>query len=273
MSGSRIAQRIGPAPAPVRESWLKRLWDSLGFWRGVGAVAAAAAAALAVHVALQPPGVGPELITTLDQRLTGIEAELAAINTTTREVGALDERLARIENATLALGQTPREIAALAAAAGRHRKPAQCDHLAPSHVAVLIDKYQRPMMTADLDVSEGWLALRLNIKPPRDFTNKILEVWMMSIRRHSPFAGPVSQREERHDDGSGPVARHRRSAGQGGARGQPRAIRRLDNGGAVGSGAVLGRGHARRSLIGLSQQLRPRLADLAEVTAGGELLP
>ena len=50
--------------------------------------------------------------------------------------------------------------------------------LAPSHVAVLIDKYRRPMMTADLDVTEGRLALQLHIKPPRDFTGKILEVWM-----------------------------------------------------------------------------------------------
>ena len=175
----RIAQRIGHASAPVRESWLKRWWDSIGFWRGLGAVAAAAAAALAVHVALQP-GVGPEeLITTLDQRLAGIEAELAAINTTRREVGALDGRLARIENATLALGQTPREIAALAGRLAGIESRLNAATLAPSHVAVLIDKYQRPMMTADLDVSEGWLALRLNIKPPRDFTNKILEVWMM----------------------------------------------------------------------------------------------
>jgi anti-sigma-K factor RskA len=44
---------------------------------------------------------------------------------------------------------------------------------------VLIDKYDRPMMTADLDIKDGRLVLRLNIKPPRDFTGKALEVWAL----------------------------------------------------------------------------------------------
>jgi anti-sigma-K factor RskA len=174
----RIAQRIGQAPAPVRESRLKRWWDSLGFWRGVGAVAAAAAAALAFHVALQPPRMGPELITALDQRLTGIETRLAAVDTTTRVVGALDERLARIESTTQGLVGTPGEIAGLAGRLAGIENRLNAANLAASHVAVLIDKYQRPMMTADLDVKDGRLALQLHIKPPRDFTGKMLEVWM-----------------------------------------------------------------------------------------------
>ena len=175
----KIAQQIGSAPTPVHESWPRGWWDSLGFWRGVSALAAAAAAALAIHVALQPPGVGRDLIIALDQRLTDIRAELAAVDTSTREVAALDGRLARIEDATLALGETPSEIAAVAGRLAGIESRLNATTLAPSHVAVLIDKYQRPMMTADLDVGERRLALRLNIKPPRDFTNKILEVWMM----------------------------------------------------------------------------------------------
>ena len=35
------------------------------------------------------------------------------------------------------------------------------------------------MMIADLDVAEGRLAMRLKIKPPRDFTGKTLEVWLV----------------------------------------------------------------------------------------------
>src|SRR5215510_13756107 len=42
----QIAQQIKPAPAPVREGWLARLWDSLGFWRAAAALAAATSAAL-----------------------------------------------------------------------------------------------------------------------------------------------------------------------------------------------------------------------------------
>jgi anti-sigma-K factor RskA len=50
----------------------------------------------------------------------------------------------------------------------------------PTHVAVLLDKDQRPMMTADLDIADGRLVLRLNLTPPRDFTAKVLEVWLVS---------------------------------------------------------------------------------------------
>jgi anti-sigma-K factor RskA len=70
---------------------------------------------------------------------------------------ALDKRLARIEDTTRGL------------AAAR-----------PTHVAVLLDKDQRPMMTADLDVADGRLVLRLNLTPPRDFTTNVLEVWLVS---------------------------------------------------------------------------------------------
>ena len=50
----------------------------------------------------------------------------------------------------------------------------------PTHVAVLLDKDQRPMMTADLDVADGRLVLRLNLTPPRDFTTNVLQVWLVS---------------------------------------------------------------------------------------------
>jgi anti-sigma-K factor RskA len=150
----RIARQIGPAPVPMRERWFDRWWASLGFWRGATALAAATAAALAVHVALQPPGMQWERIATLDQRL------------------------ARIERATQGVAGAPGEIAALATRLAGIESRLNAANLAPSHVAVLIDKYRRPMMTADLDVTEGRLALRLNITPPRDFTDRVLEIWM-----------------------------------------------------------------------------------------------
>jgi anti-sigma-K factor RskA len=50
----------------------------------------------------------------------------------------------------------------------------------PTHVAVLLDKDQRPMMTADFDSSGGRLVLRLNLTPPRDFTVNVLEVWLVA---------------------------------------------------------------------------------------------
>jgi anti-sigma-K factor RskA len=49
-----------------------------------------------------------------------------------------------------------------------------------THVAVLLDKDQRPMMTADFDMANGRLVLRLNITPPRDFTANVLEVWLVA---------------------------------------------------------------------------------------------
>jgi len=50
----------------------------------------------------------------------------------------------------------------------------------PTHVAVLLDKDQRPMMTADFDIADARLVLRLNITPPRDFTVNVLEVWLVA---------------------------------------------------------------------------------------------
>ena len=176
---NNIAQQIWPSPTPAQDGWLRRQWDNARFWRGVGALAATTAAALAVHIMLQPPRVGADRITTLDQRLTDIAAELGAVDAIAREFGVLDERLARIESTTGRLADTPGEIAALTARLVGIETRLNATTLAPSHVAVLIDKHQRPMMTADLNVGEGRLALRLNIRPPRDFSGRILEIWMI----------------------------------------------------------------------------------------------
>jgi anti-sigma-K factor RskA len=174
-----IAERIGPAEPPVRDQPLSRLWESLGFWRGASLAAAGAAAALALYVALRPPDVGREQIAALDQRLTGIETKLAAVEATPREIGALTERLARIEGATEGLAQTSGEMATLSERLAGIESRLDATVPVLSHVAVLIDQYARPMMTADLDVADGRLVLRLKIKPPRDFTDKTLEVWLM----------------------------------------------------------------------------------------------
>ena len=80
-----------------------------------------------------------------------------------------------------------------------------------SHVAVLIDKYARPMMVADLDVADGRLVLRLKIKPPRDFTDKTLEVWLVPADG-AALPGIAAQRGGRHHDGAHPAPRHRRDA-------------------------------------------------------------
>jgi anti-sigma-K factor RskA len=174
-----IAERIGSAAAPARESLLNRLWGSLGFWRAASLLAAAAAV-LAVYVALRPPDVGGgEQIAALDRRLSGIEAKLAAAEATPREIGALNERLARIEGATQGLAETQNEIAGLVDRLAGIESRLDATVPVLSHVAVLIDKYARPMMTADLDVADGRLVLRLKIKPPRDFTGKTLEVWLV----------------------------------------------------------------------------------------------
>jgi anti-sigma-K factor RskA len=174
-----IAERLGPAAAPVRERRPHRLWESLGFWRALSLAAAGAAAALAVYVGLRPPDVGREQIAALGQRLTGIESKLAAVEATPREIGALTERLARIEGATQGLAETSGEMAALSDRLAGIESRLDATVPVLSHVAVLIDKYSRPMMTADLDVADGRLVLRLKIKPPRDFTDKTLEVWLV----------------------------------------------------------------------------------------------
>jgi anti-sigma-K factor RskA len=174
----RIAERTAPAPA-ARAGSLERLWQSLGFWRAASLAAGAAVAALAIYVGLRPPDVAREQLVALDQRLAGIEAKLAANEATPREISALNERLARIEGATASVAETRGEIVALGdrLAAFESRLDATVPLL--SHVAVLIDKYARPMMTADLDAADGRLVLRLKIKPPRDFAGKTLEVWLV----------------------------------------------------------------------------------------------
>jgi anti-sigma-K factor RskA len=152
-----IARRIGPAAASAPESarWLDRLWESIGFWRAASALATAAAAAMIVYVALLPPHAAPE------------------------QIAALDERLARIEDATRGLADAPGELAALGERVAGLASRVDAAAARPTHVAVLIDRYQRPMMTADLDVDDGRLVLRLNLTPPRDFTAKTLEVWLV----------------------------------------------------------------------------------------------
>ena len=149
----QIAQRIGPESAPMRESWLNRLWDSINFWRGISALAAAAAAALAV--ALQAPDAGRQQIAGLDDRLARIDTAIRGLAEAPSKIAAFGDRLAGIESRLNAV--VP----------------------APSHMAVLLDKDRRPMMNADMDVTKGRLMLRLNIKPPRDFTGRILEVWLV----------------------------------------------------------------------------------------------
>jgi anti-sigma-K factor RskA len=151
-----IARRTGPVPAAAHAGGVKWLWESLGFWRGAAALTTAAAAALALYIALQPPGVAPQ------------------------QLEALNERLDRIEGSTRSLAGTPNEIAALGDRVAGLASRLNAVAPVPSHVAVLLDKDRRPMMTADLDVADNRLVLRLNIKPPRDFTAKVLEVWLMA---------------------------------------------------------------------------------------------
>jgi anti-sigma-K factor RskA len=151
-----IARQIAPARAPVREGWRDRLWDSLGFWRAVAALTAATAAALVCYVAFLHPRVARE------------------------QVAGLDERLARIEDAVRGLVGVPGEIAALGGRLANVASRVDAVASRPTHVAVLLDKDRRPMMTADLDVADGRLLLRLNLTPPRDFTANVLEVWLVS---------------------------------------------------------------------------------------------
>jgi anti-sigma-K factor RskA len=157
---SEIARQIATAPAstpaPAREGWLDRLSDSLAFWRAAAGLAAATAAALIFYVAFLPPSVAPQ------------------------QIAALDERLARIEDTTRGMVGVPGEIAALGDRLTNLASRVDVLASRPTHVAVLLDKDQRPMMTADLDTADGRLVLRLNLTPPRDFTAHVLEVWLVS---------------------------------------------------------------------------------------------
>ena len=96
------------------------------------------------------------------------------------QIAALDERLARIEDAARGLVGVPGEIAALGDRLASLASRVDAVASRPTHVAVLLDKDQRPMMTADLDIADGRLVLRLNLTPPRDFTANVLEVWLVS---------------------------------------------------------------------------------------------
>jgi anti-sigma-K factor RskA len=121
----------------------------------------------------------PRRIAALGDRMAGIESATQGLAQTPGDIAALGDRLARIEGATESLAQTPNQIAALGERFDQLEGRLSLTAPPASHVAVLIDKYDRPMMTADLDVKDGQLVLRLNIKPPRDFTDKALEVWML----------------------------------------------------------------------------------------------
>ncbi len=121
----------------------------------------------------------PRQIAALGDRMAGIENETQGLARTPGDIAALGDQLARIEGATEGLAQTPEDIAAISDRLIKLEGRLSVTAPPASHVAVLIDKYDRPMMTADLDVKDGQLVLRLNIKPPRDFTDKALEVWML----------------------------------------------------------------------------------------------
>lgn len=151
-----------PAVAPVRkraavlEGRLDGLWDSLSFWRGATTLAMAAAAALLIYVAFLRPSAAPERIAALDERLARIEDATRSLVGAAGAVTALDDRLTSLA----------RRIEVLASR--------------PTHVAVLLDKDQRPMMNADFDNADGRLVLRLNLTPHRDFTMNVLEVWVVA---------------------------------------------------------------------------------------------
>lgn len=158
-----IADRSRPAFAAAQketnspaEPWLSKVWGSLAVWRGAAALAAATAAALLCFVALRP-SVEPDKVAALDERLARIESATRGFAGATGQMAALDDRMAGLA----------RRIDGLASSE-------------PTHVAVLLDKTQRPMMTADFDNGDGRLVLRLNITPPRDFTAAALEVWMVA---------------------------------------------------------------------------------------------
>ena len=82
----------------MQGTWFSRLWENVRFWRGAGALAATVAAALGIHIALEPPRLDPDVIATLDQRLTGIENATGRLAVTPSEISTLATRLAGIEN-------------------------------------------------------------------------------------------------------------------------------------------------------------------------------
>lgn len=176
-----IERRLGVATAPSARplSSQARWWEMIGFWRPFGLAAAAAAIALAVFTALRPAGLPPEQIAALDQRLAGIEGKLAAVEPTPSRIGEVNDRLARIESSTADLAQTPTAVAELAKRLAQIENRIAVSERAISHVAVLLDKDGRPMMDANLDLVDGRLVLRLNIKVPRSTAGQSLEVWLV----------------------------------------------------------------------------------------------
>jgi anti-sigma-K factor RskA len=136
----RIAMAPSPAPASAPAPVGEGWLDRLWDNLGFWRGAAALAAATAAALVLYVALLPPSV------RLEQIGGEIAAIG----------ERLASIA----------RQVDGVASR--------------PTHVAVLLDKDQRPMMTADLDVADGRLVLRLNLTPPRDFTTNVLQVWLVS---------------------------------------------------------------------------------------------
>lgn len=194
-----VASTRSAKPVSSQTSW----WDWIEFWRPFGLAAAVAAIALAIFSALRPPGLTPEQIATLDQRLASIEGKLAATESTlgrigevnvrlsgiegkleqlesaSGRIGDIDDRLARIEGSTSDLAKTPVAVAELTTRLTQIENRIAVSERAISHVAVLLDKDGRPMMDANLDLIDGRLVLRLNIKIPRSTAGKSLEVWLL----------------------------------------------------------------------------------------------
>jgi anti-sigma-K factor RskA len=160
----QIDEAIAPATAaaltPKRVAVLKgrlhRLWDSLGFWRGAAFLTAATASAVLFWFVLVRPSPVPERIAVLDERLARIEDATRRLAGAAGEMNALDERLTSLA----------RQIEVMASR--------------PTHIAVLLDKDQRPMMNADFNSADGHLVLRLNLTPHRDFSVNVLEVWVVA---------------------------------------------------------------------------------------------
>ncbi len=121
----------------------------------------------------------PATIAELAERLRGIEGKLAQVESTPGQIGAVNDRLARIESSTSELAGTPAAFAELAQRLAQIENRIAVSERAISHVAVLLDKDGRPMMDANLDLVDGRLVLRLNIKVPRSTAGKSLEVWLV----------------------------------------------------------------------------------------------
>lgn len=176
-----IERRLGvatfrsPEPTSSRTNW----WEWIGFWRPFGLASAAAAVALAVFTALQPRGLSPDQIAALDRQLANIEGKLAGVESTPSRIGEVNDRLAKIESSVSDMTGTSTAVAELAKQLAEVENRIAVSERAISHVAVLLDKDGRPMMDANLDLVDGRLVLRLNIRVPRNTAGKSLEVWLV----------------------------------------------------------------------------------------------